>query len=269
MFRKFLTVQNCTYAVIVSVIAAFCVWGYLRDRPSPSPVDIKIVGPNTASVGGITVLAVDGTGVTSYAWVAIPGSCKYRAMEGGRVLVLVFHAPGEYTIILGTNNGSKVELRKHVVSAKGPDPGPGPPPPVPPEPEPEPEPYDSAWVKWTYEVAISTVTSSDRASQAALLAKQFENISAQIASGSIVTTKEARIKLRVANNLALGNDAIAWAAFSKKFSDYCIELEATGGLKLLMQYQIIYNSTAKGLMEVASKKKVESRALSCTSGSCK
>lgn len=258
----------CTIAVVFCIAIGLFAYGRFRDR-SPS-VDVDIVGPSTASVGGMVALVVEGTGIDSYAWIVIPGSCEYRAVEGGKVLISVFHSPGEYTAVLGVNNNSRVKLKKHTILVDpGPTPPPPPPPPVPPEPDPpEPEPDDSAWIKWTYEIAIATVASPGRASQATKLAEQFRSISAQIASGSVKTTKEARVKLRVANNLALGNDALAWAAFSKKFSEHCIELEATGGLKSLAQYQKIYNSAAKGLTKVASKKKKNPRALTCQGGRC-
>lgn len=268
--KSIFTIRSCTLAVIVTIgIVAYAYVAYRgfwpTPEPEPIPVDTTIIGPNAAQAGDLIVLTTDKMGVDYYAWDVVSNGgrrCGGRALENGKTFVIVFKSAGKFTVILATSNSSGVAIAKHTITVTGdagPEPGPDP------EPQPEPNP-DSDWVQWTYEIAIATVTSPNRASQAAVLAGQFRSVAAKIAAGAIRTTKEARVGLRVATNRALGKDASGWAAFSVKFADHCIELERSGGLKTLKQYQEIYTVSALGLDKVATEKQAVQPK--CINGSC-
>ena len=267
--RSIFTVQICTIAVIIIIAIGGYVYILLKKyqpipEPKPIPVDTTIIGPNAAQAGDLIVLTTDKMGIDYYAWDVVDNGgrrCAGQALEGDKTFVIVFKSAGKFTVVLATSNSTGVAIAKHTITVTGDDPTPEP------EPEPEPEPNpDSAWVQWTYEIAIATVDSPKRAQQATVLAKQFRSVSSMIAAGAISSTKEARVELRIATNRALGKDAAGWAAFSVKFAEHCVELEASGGLTTLKQYQEIYTVSALGLDKVAAEK--QAKQPKCVNGRC-
>ena len=265
-FSKYLTVRNCTIAVLVIIGIGGYVYNIYRMKlpePEPIPVDTTIIGPSVVQVGDLIVLTTDKMGVDYYAWDVVDNGgrrCGGQPLEGNKTFVIVFKSAGKFTVVLATSNSTGVAIAKHTITVTGDAPEPGP------EPEPEPEPDESAWVQWVYEIAIATVNSPTRPEQAALLAGQFRNVGSMIAAGAIRTTKEARVELRRATNRALGKDASGWAAFSVKFAEHCVELERSGGLSTLKQYQEIYTVSALGLDKVAAEK--QAKQPKCVNGRC-
>lgn len=225
----------------VLVCGGIALVAYTVSRRPTAPLEVNILGPAVVQVNDLVILEIDKE-VDLCMWVIAPKSTQQHALEDGKLLALSFKTPGQYTVVLGVGKGGRVVFAKHIIIVNGDVPVP--PDPDPPDPGPEP---DNDWAEWAHKTALATVTSPDRTRQANIIANQLRSVAAKIAAGVIRTPKEARIAVRIALNRALGNDAMAWTGFSTKFSEHCITLEKTGGLRTVEQYRIIYLGVARGL----------------------
>jgi len=130
----------------------------------------------------------------------------------------------------------------------GPTPGPGP---VPPGPQPDPPAPAPGPARFGIRDQIpgwaATVTTANRASDAAKLAAAADSLAAAIAAGTVSGPAKILSALTVANTAALGTDLAAWKSFGVSYSAALSGLYATGKLKADSDWAEMLRETAAGL----------------------
>jgi len=247
------------YYLLIGVVAVAALWAGgvflwswlspIPTPPTPGPIEASVIGPSTARVGELVVLASSNS-AKNYRWLSVPSGPQLKFMEDGKVLVVVFDKPGNYTIVLGLGSDGGIDACTHLISVGGEGPDPPRPPPGP-EPAP-PTPDTKEWEEWSYKQGSGK-------QHAAELAEGLKSLAAQIDAGAIKDMAEARVLWRSKANEILGKDAAEWVEFSNAFRDRCLEQEKSGWLYSLEQQREIYVAVAAGLSRVV--KVADNRAI--------
>jgi len=174
--------------------------------------------------------------------------------------LLIFTAPpGDYKIKLRLISGRQVDTLRTVVTIKGtppapgPNPGPNPTPNPGPGPGPNPSPVlpdgkfklASKAVLWS-----STITSANKAAEAAALAGALEGTVAAANAGAIKTIDEFLAAGRDANRQALSTSSELWKPWFTNLKNECETLYSAGLLNTLEDNKTAFAELAIGLRSV-------------------
>jgi len=172
--------------------------------------------------------------------------------------LLIFTAPpGDYKIKLRLISGKQVDTLRTVVTIKGTPPAPGPNPGPNPNPGPSPGPNPSPVLpdgkfKLASKAAIwsSTITSANKAAEAAALAGALEGTVAAANAGAIKTIDEFLSAGRDANRQALGTSSELWKPWFTSLKIECEALYSAGLLNSLDDNKTAFTELAMGLRSV-------------------
>jgi hypothetical protein len=87
--------------------------------PSPAVVPVDLVtidAPDTAAVGELVVLSVQGSGASSFSWQVEPPTQHFLVIDKGQRAVFSATAPGEYLFMVGGAKGDASDLKTHKIT---------------------------------------------------------------------------------------------------------------------------------------------------------
>jgi len=255
--------------LLARAFAVVCLCLTISTACMSAPPQARVTGPSGGIPGDILVLdASHSNDASHFAWSVTPrlpeGRPTIMPLEDGKKC-LVASVPGVYHVFLAVSNTEGVDLIEWTVTvgsepAPPAPPGPTPPNPNPPQPNPPgptpPTPPEPVIPDGVFQIAkpvhdwAMTVQSTQRATEAGLLAGSFESVAAAIAAGTLKQPQEILTALLTANNAALGAGMRAWMAWGTLLGQRLQELFRGGRLATPTDWAACLREVAVGLRAV-------------------
>lgn len=228
-----LTVPTSNLAALNLVANQNTTQAITQDPVEPESDDAKIVidAPSKVKAGDLVVLSVEGSKAASFKWIVKPSTNNFLVIDGGKRAVFSSGIAGKFSFVIACANGDTVDVLIHEIIVTGNNVS---------------NPLSGKIAMW-----CETIQSTEKKTEALLLAQSFNSVASIMATDNLVTPKQIAEATKESNRLALGENLTKWNSFRDALA---FELKAMldgGKLSTPAEHIVVWKQIAEGLKEYA------------------